>query len=288
MRLSVPPIILALALALLLAAPFAFLAGRRGGRFRGMPGWVGFWTFFGGLLVCLSRAEFWISFPFLAALMFAGLREYFFLAPIRPQDRWAILVAYLSIPCSLYPAYIDSYSTFTVVVSVVLVLLLPAVLSAAPRQSGLLDSMGRVLLGSLLFVFCAAHLGLMAHQPRGRLELFAILVLMAELPQRLAGRPGPGMGFVRSMAALVTAIALDMGIGAWLGPLGSVTPMQGTIAGLLVALAVTAGALVAGAVAEDLKLTASSSLVGRGAFLDRSVPAMYAAPVFYNFLKYFG
>ena len=286
MALPIPPIILALALALLLAAPFAFLAGRRGGRYRGMPGWVGFWVFFSGLLVILSRAEFWISFPVLGVLMFVSLREYFFLAPVRPQDRWAILATYLSIPCALIPAVGDDLALFVMVIPVGLLLLLPMLLSYGPRQPGLLDSVGRVLLGALVFVFAAAHLGLMAHQPRGRLELFAILVLFAELPQRVAGRPRPGQEVLRPAIGVALALLACTGIGWWLGPLGAVTRVQGLTAGVLVALAVTAGSLVADAVAQELGLAGSSSRFGRGAFLDRAIPALYAAPVFYHYFRY--
>ncbi len=287
MNLPIPPIILALALALLLAAPFAFLAGRRGGRFRGMPGWVGFWVFFSALLVILSRAEIWISFPVLGVLMFVALRQYFFLAPVRPQDRWAILATYLSIPCALLPAVSDDLSLFVAVVPVVLLLLYPVLLTIGPRQPGLLDSVGRVLLGALVFLVAGTHLGLMAHQPRGQLELFAILVLFAELPQRVAGRPRPGGEAFRSTIGVALALAICTGVGWWLGPLGAVARRQGLAAGALVAIAVTAGSRVADALANDLGLDAASSRFGRGAFLDRAIPALYAAPVFYHYLRYF-
>ena len=39
--------------------------GRRGGRFRGLPGWVGFWVPFAALLVSLARAPAWISLTFI-------------------------------------------------------------------------------------------------------------------------------------------------------------------------------------------------------------------------------
>jgi predicted CDP-diglyceride synthetase/phosphatidate cytidylyltransferase len=287
MTLPIPPIILALALALLLAAPFAFLAGRRGGRFRGMPGWVGFWVFFAGLLVILSRAEVWISFPVLGVLMFVSLRQYFFLAPVRPQDRFAILATYLSIPCALTAAVGDDLGLFFMVVPVGVLLLLPLLLAYGPRQPGLLDSVGRLLLAALVFVFAAAHLGLMAHQPDGRLELFAILVLFAELPQRIAGRPRPGQEVLRPAIGVALALLACTGIGWWLGPLADVTRGQGLTAGALVALAVTAGALVADAVGQDLGLGGASSRFGRGAFLDRAIPALYAAPVCYHYFRYF-
>jgi predicted CDP-diglyceride synthetase/phosphatidate cytidylyltransferase len=278
-----PPIVLALALALLLAAPFAFLAGTRGGRFRAMPGWLGFWVFFGALLVCLSRAPLAVSLPFLGAMMFAGLKQYLFLAPVRPHDRWAIAVAYLFIPGALIPAYLDSLLLFESVVSVGLLFLVPVLLSLGAKQAGLFDSMGRLYLGVLLFIFGGGHLGFLAHEPRGTLELFAILVLVAELPQRLVGRPRPGQ-ILRATSGVLAAFGLDAAIGVWLGPLAGLGRERGLGAGLLVAAVVTLGAVLADAAAEDLSLDAAATRLGRGAFLDRALPALYAAPAYYLYL----
>lgn len=284
----VPPIVLALALALVLAAPFSFLAGRRGGRYRTLPGWVGFWTFFAGLLVCLSRADRWISFPILALFLFAALKKYFFVAPVRPQDRWAILATYISIPYALFPAFVDSYDLFLLLVPVALFFFLPIVLAVAPRQAGLLDSMGRIQLGVLVFVFGAAHLGMMVHLPPGRLELFGITALLAELPQRLAGRLRPGEDLLRPLSGVLVGIGLGVCAGAYFGRFAAITTWQGGVAGLLVALTATGGGLVVDAVAHDLELGPLASRVGRGGFLDRAVPAVYAAPVFYHYLKTLG
>ena len=51
-------------------------------------------------------------------------------------------------------------------------------------------------------------------------------------------------------------------------------------------LSVAAGDKVTTAMASALELRTSDSLTGGGAFLDRMVPAVYAAPVFYYFLHY--
>lgn len=281
----IPPIILLLALALLLAGPFAFLAGRRGGRYRGLPGWIGFWVFFAGLLVCLSRAHAWISFPLLALLMFAALRQYFFLTPVRPGDRWALLAAYLSIPAALWPPLGEGNSAWYAALPVALFLSMPVLLSVGARREGLLDAMGRVMFGVLVFVFCAAHLGLMTGMPQGRLEFFGILAIVAELLQRLAGRIGSGVGFARAAAGLGASALAAAAVGAWVGPMAMVPSPHGPVTGVLVAGAVAAGRLVAGAVADDLDMAASSTVVGRAAFLDRTIPAIFAAPVVYHYLK---
>ena len=50
---------------------------------------------------------------------------------------------------------------------------------------------------------------------------------------------------------------------------------------------VTMGALVSDAVMRDLSPGSTGTRVGRWAFLDRAIPAVYAAPVFFHYLNHF-
>jgi predicted CDP-diglyceride synthetase/phosphatidate cytidylyltransferase len=278
--------VLMLAAAILAAGIIALVARSRGGRFRGLPGWIGFWVVFGGILVLLSRGPRWASFPALAGFMFASLRALFYVAPLRPTDRYAILVVYASIPVALYPAWIGDRDLFLVVTPVSLFLAVPVLLSFSRDHSGLLDSMGRVLTGAVLFVFCLSHLGLMTHLPEGSIEFFGVLVIASELPTRLLWRARPSGGIGRPLIGTVLGAILGAGIGWLLGPPAGLGAVDGAIVGFVVSLAVAAGALVSEAVSRDLELGASASLVGRGSFLDRTVPIAYGAPVFYHVFGY--
>jgi predicted CDP-diglyceride synthetase/phosphatidate cytidylyltransferase len=284
----IPLVDRALAIALGVAALIAVVARPRGGRFRGLLPWVGFWLVFAGILTCLSRGPAWLSLTMLGVMMFFGLRTYFSIAPVRPRDRYALLAAYLTIPFALYPGFEGSTSTFLATVPVVLFLLLPALLSVGPAQEGLLDSLGRILFGVLLFVFCASHLGLMVRwRVPGLLELFAILVLSSELPQRMAGRFRQDIGWLRPAFGVLAGMALATALGYALGPWCELTKQDGARAGLLVALATTLGTLVTTAVARDLSAGSSVVRISRGTFLDRVGPAIYAAPVFFHYLDHF-
>ena len=278
---------LALGIAVLVTGLPSLALASRGGRFRALPGWSGFWIFFGLLFVILSRVTHWISFPLLGLMLLGALREYFYLAPLRPKDRWAILFAYLSVPIALYAVILDSFGAFLTAILVFLFLILPTGISLGERQKGLLDSMGRVLLGLLVFVFCGTHLAWMAHEPLGHLELFGVLVIVSEFPQRVAGRFRLGPGAVRSWVGMLVSFVLAAGIGAWLAPVIDVAPRMGLIAGLLVSTSVTAGGIVTAAVAYDLSLTTQSARLGRAAILDRITPAVYAAPLYYHCLSHF-
>ncbi len=270
----------ALVAAVLVCGGTALVSRRRGGRLRELPGWALFWSAFAAILIALGRLPRWVSFPALAVLMFAALRTYFFVAPVRRSDRYAILAAYLSIPFALWPAYLGSKDMFLAMVPVTLFLLVPVFLSTAAEDEGLLDAMGRTLLGVLLFVFCLAHLGLLVHRPpNGLPQLFGVLVLASELPQRVFGR--------RQTIALVLSGAASTAAGWIAGPWVGLGSGDAARAGALVFLAVSLGALVAGAVAHTLAADVPGARLGRGGLLNRMVPAVYAAPVFFHYLNYF-
>ncbi len=286
---QIPQIDIALIVALLVSAVAALMTSHRGGRFRGLLGWVGIWVVFAIVLVALSRTTpAWVSLGLLALLMFGTLRSYFYLVPLRPKDRGAIGAAYLAIPIALYPGFTGSIDTFLATVPILLFLLFPVLLALGRAQNGFLDSVGRVLLGVLTFVFCPAHLALLVHREQaGLLELYGVLVLAAELPQRLAaGRSAQGPGWLRPTLGLVASVVVTAAAGYWLGPICGLEAEDGARAGLFVALAVAMGRLVAEAVSRDVGQGATTHRL-RTVLLDRAFPAVYAAPVFFHYLNHF-
>ena len=134
---------------------------------------------------------------------------------------------------------------------------------------------------------CTAHLGLLVRwEQAGIPELFGILVIVSELPQRLAGRFRPGAGWLRPALGILAGIVFSVVLGHLVGPLCGLSQGDGGRAGLLVAVAVAMGASVAEAVMRDLR-GSSTTRVGREGFLDRAIPAVYAAPVFFHYLHHF-
>ena len=282
---AIPPLVLIFAATLAIVAPLAVFAGRRGGRYRALPGWIGAWAQFAVLIVVLSRLNAKISLTLLGLVMFVAIKQYFTLTPLRPQDRGAVFVAYISIPLALWPTWGGSFGLLSAATVIGLFLLIPVLLSIVPRQPGLLDALGRVLLGVLVFVFCTAHFGLMTHLPQGSLELFGITAMLADLPQRLTGRLRPGDERVRPLIGVFASVAVAAAVGATLAPLAATAPLHGAMAGTLIALAMAGGSLVSDAVAQDLLRSQSDAMLGRAAFLDRTLPVIYAAPFFYHYLR---
>jgi len=275
-----------LALTVVVCAALALPLARRGGRYRALPGWVAFSVSFAVLLFALTRIPLAAGLVLLGAVMFGALREYFFVAPVRPRDRRAILVCYLTIPVVLVPVYFGSYGAFLAGVLLSLLLVQPTALSLGTPAPGLLDALGRVLLGLLVFVFCAAHLGWMARWGSGRLELFGVLVLASELPQRLLGRVRSGEPKARPLMGVLLSAVLSCGLAAWLTPGLGISARDGIALGALVAASVTAGRAVTEAVSQDLSMGPASAWVGRGALLDRTMSAVYAAPLFFHYVNY--
>ena len=273
-----------LAGAVLTAVAVALATRRRGGRFRGLLGWSGFWAFFAVVLASLSRLPSWFSLTLLGLMMYAGLRTYFFVAPMRPRDRYAILGAYLSIPIALWPGFTGSDAAYLATVPIVAFLVFPVLLVAGCPGEGMLDSLGRLFLGVLVFVFCASHLGLLARSEL--LELFGVLALAADLPQRLIGRPAPGTRWGRPALGIAAGAVLAIAVGFWVGPSCGLVEEDAGRAGLLVAVGGSMGAAVNGGILRDLTLS-PQGLYGRGAFLDRVVPPLYAAPLFFHYLNHF-
>jgi predicted CDP-diglyceride synthetase/phosphatidate cytidylyltransferase len=139
--------------------------------------------------------------------------------------------------------------------------------------------------GALVFVVSAASLGLMAELPNGLLELFGVLAFASDLPQRYAGRlRSPGIP-ARTIGGVAAGAATGCILGAALAPFTEmIPPTEGAVLGLVVALAVAMGARIADAVAEDLDMSPSAPIVGRRAFLDRTIPALFAAPFYFMVL----
>jgi len=284
----IPPVDQTLAVGLLASAAVALAVRHRGGRFRRLVGWVGFSLALAVVLVCLSRARPWISIPLLGALMFVSLRTWFFVTPVRPGDRSAILAAYLAIPLALYTGFVGSSSTYLAVIPAAAFLILPFLLALSPQKAGWLDSLGRMLLGVLVFVFCASHLALLVHgQARGLPEMFGVFVLSAELPQRLAGRYGRGSGWLGPSVGVVAGLAVATAVGFACGGWWGFVPEDAARAGVLVVAGVTMGGFVHEAIVGDLGAGTTGSRVNRTSLLDRSIPALYAAPFFFHYWNHF-
>ena len=92
------------------------------------------------LLLGITVAE-WASFGLalwlLAIISFCALREYLSLVDIRIEDRWGILVSYLSIPFMFYLIQVGWYGFFIIAIPVYAFLLMPFFVALGGRSKGI-------------------------------------------------------------------------------------------------------------------------------------------------------
>ena len=238
------------------------------------------------MLICLAVAE-WLSFTLavwmLALLSFAGLREYLSLADLRPEDRWAMLAAYLGIPLQFYLVTIDWYGFFIVCIPVYLFVVVPYLVALGGRGvRGSVFSVGAIDFGLFLFVYCIGHLAYMARYSTA-LALFIVLgVGVTDLIARWVARAGGGpllsyLGSVPPVFMLASILARGAGV-----PL--VHAMGIT---LLLPLLVLMGNFTLRAVEEDLGIDPAQLEPGRGLWTGGLRAQLFAAPVVFHYLRYF-
>ena len=99
------------------------------------------WIFFA--VIAISE---WVSFEtalwITAVLSFFALREFFSLFALRLEDRWGMLVSYLSIPFMFYLVQIDWYGFFIIAIPVYTFLLMPFFVALGHQSRGIVFSVG--------------------------------------------------------------------------------------------------------------------------------------------------
>ena len=240
----------------------------------------------GALLAFLALA-YWFSFDLsiwlVALLSFAALREYLSLADLRPEDRWGMLAAYLSIPLVFYLVQIDWYGLFIISIPVYVFLVVPFLVTAGARESrGSVFSIGAIDFGIFLFVYCLGHLAYLARISVS-LGLFLVLgVAVCDLVDRQIARFGrsPVLKFV---AGLPLVLLLSFILGAQAG-----LPLVHRISlGVLLPVLVLMGNSTLTVVEEDLGIDAEHLEPGRGRMIDGLRAQLFAAPVVFHYVRYF-
>lgn len=251
-------------------------------RSRLLPGWV---RALAALLVVLAVAR-WISLTaaiwLLAAYSFLGLREYFSLADIRLQDRWALLASYLCIPFVFHLVAIDWYGFFIVSIPVYVFLIVPILVAAGRTSRGTVFSIGVIDFGLFLLVYCTAHI---AYLMRFSLLLATFLVLAvaaSDLLDRRLKLPGIPRPALRT-AALIVSLAL----GWFLVRAAGVPAGHAVAVSLLTPVLVTIGNATFAVIEEDLGISEARLGPGRGRTLNALKPYLVPAPVVFHYLRYF-
>ena len=230
-----------------------------------------------------------------------ALREFMALACARDEDARARAFAIgVVLPAQYAWAYLGWTSMFTAFVPVCAFAVLPAVL-AAGGAARLLERAATLQWGLMICVFGIAHvpalLTLDIHGYEGRdMLLIAFLVLVTQSSDvlqyiwgKLAGRRAlaPKVSPSKTWEGLVGGIASSTALGAALYWITPFSPWQAALMALAINAAGFAGGLVLSAIKRQHGAKDWGRMIaGHGGMLDRIDSLAFAAPVFFNLVRF--
>lgn len=245
-----------------------------------LPGYLGyFWIF---LLICviIDFAAFIPAIWLMAVVSFRALREYFSLVDLRLEDRWGILVSYLSIPFMFYLIQIDWYGFFIVSIPIYAFVIVPFLVTLGDGQGqGSLLSIGAIDFGLFFFVFCLGHIAYLAFFS----TWLVLLLLLGVVGCNAAGAVLSGRGRVpQFLLSCLIVLALTLGLRSWtLVPTG-----PAVFLGFLIPVLVHMGNHTVGVLETDLGISSADLEPGRGRVLDSLKSYLFTAPIVFHYLRW--
>jgi len=263
------------------------LVGRSIGVARAVVTYVPYlWAFF-LFFVLAELVSFAVGIWVLAALSFLALREYFTLVDLRIQDRWGMLAAYLSIPFMFWFIQADWYGMFIISIPVYALLVIPVAITLGGREAeGSVLSLGAVVLGLLLLVYCIGHIGYLAFYSIWTAILVVVAVavcdLFAWLLKSRDRRPLPSVAYQLLAPAPVIAV-LALAVGPWTG----LPVVHSLVLAVVIPALVAIGCHTIDHLETDLGIDRRSLQPGRGQVINTVKSFVYVGPVVFHYLRYF-
>lgn len=237
----------------------------------------------------------------LALVSYLALKEYFSVIPVRRVDRVVLLLAYLAIPTQWWWIGTEEYGLFIVWIPVYLFILVPSTMVLRGETVGFLHAMGRLYWGLMLCVFAIGHIAYLYVLPGddsvGAGLLLSLLVLTQgnDVAQyvwgKLFGRRkiAPAISPKKTVEGFLGGLLTTIVLAGLVVPL--LTPLtwpMALAAGGLLAVSGLLGDLTVSAVKRDIGIKDTGRLIpGHGGVLDRVDSLVFAAPLFFHFVRYF-
>lgn len=223
----------------------------------------------------------------LSLLCFWSLREYFSLADLRLQDRLAMLGAYLSIPFMISFIQVDWYGMFIVSIPVYASLAIFLLVSLGGRQTrGTLFSVGVIIFGLFLFVYCLGHIGY--------LMCFSVWMAVALIlgvafcdGARWAAQRMTNRVFTDLVARFLLPIPLLAGLLILSSPWTGVPLTHNLILSGVIPFLVILGQHTIGYVEADLGVERDVVDPGEGKILDNLSSLFFTAPIVFHYIWYY-
>lgn len=235
------------------------------------------------LFLTIAIAE-WLSFSLalwsLALLAFCALREYFSLVDIRLEDRWGILVSYLSIPLLFYLVQIDWYGLFIIVIPVYTFLLMPFFVALGGQSRGIVFSVGVLDFGLFFCVFCMGHIGYLIFFSARMAMLTVLAVTSANIIFKYSQRTSYGL---RCLYLTLAILPLCLVSTKWSG----VPPLHCAGLGVLIPLLCCMGQFTLREIRQDLGVRTDRLQPGRGRTIESLRLYLFVTPVVFHYLRWF-
>lgn len=275
--------LLAILMALsVLAAVGRFSSFRVPGGAYAQPLWIFFLTFAVAELFSF-RVAVWI----LAILSFVALREYFTLVDIRLQDRLGVLGAFVAIPFMTYFIQIDWYGMFIISIPVYAFLVVPFLVALGGKEAeGTVLSIGVIVFGLFLLVYCVGHIAYLALHSTWRAVFLILAVTLCDLVSgRTSTTAGPAL--LRRGARPVAAVPLTVGLALLLADWAELPLLHAVVLGAMIPVLVAMGNYTMSAIESDLGIGTKRLRPGKGQVLDCLESFLYVAPVVFHYTRYY-
>jgi phosphatidate cytidylyltransferase len=237
------------------------------------------WVFF--LAITISE---WLSFTLaiwiLALLSFCSLREFFSLVDIRLEDRWGILISYLSIPCMFYLVQINWYGFFIIAIPVYAFLVMPYFVALGGRSKGIVFSVGALDFGLFFYVFCLGHICYLIFFSERMALLMILAVTITDFIFRYFQRKSYAL---RGIFQIICITPFYLILTKWSG-----IPIEHCVAlGIIIPVASCMGQFTLKEIEQDLGIRAERLQPGRGRTIEALKSYLFTAPIVFHYLRWF-
>lgn len=235
-------------------------------------------------------------------ISFYALREFTTLVSTRRGDHGALAAAFfVALPLQYWYVWTGWYGMYSIFIPVYAFLVLPILSALGSDTKRFLERTSKVQWGLMISVFCISHvpalvtLDIPGYEGRNLL-LVAFLVIVVQGSDvlqyvwgKLAGRHkvAPELSPSKTWEGLVGGVASATALGAALHWITPFSPLHAAAMAFVMCLMGFLGGLVMSAIKRDRGVKDWGTLIeGHGGMLDRLDSVIFAAPVFFHFVRY--
>ena len=219
----------------------------------------------------------------LALISFIGMREYFTLITIRPQDRMGVWGAFLTIPCMAIALWMNWYHPFVIFMLLYSFLGISfLVVSGGDTSNGTVFSIGIIAFGILLFVVGNGHLGFLTFEFTWLTVLVVIAICLVDSIAFLLSISSQRPVFNWHVTKYLFAIPATMTIFLVFTPEMSISRFEAVAIGTVLPILVAASRYIMIYIEKDLGIAADYETLRRGRLINSSCPLIMTVPIIYQ------